>query len=133
LSPPWTSARAVTDGSWLSAPRSSPTPTPNWKIGINAVPTKDGIGDLARDFNLFVAKLREMVVELKDTRADLGRIGEELTVSVQSSAGAVEEIAKTIENLDLLIANQTGAIPQVGERTGDLLSRMNESIGRFRT
>jgi methyl-accepting chemotaxis protein len=101
---------------------------------------RDEISELAGDFNLFLAKLREMVTELKLTQEKLGTIGDELRASVQSSAGAVdqigervehmraqaesqaqcvsesssavEEIARTIENLDELIANQSAAITE---------------------
>jgi methyl-accepting chemotaxis protein len=105
-----------------------------------AVFSKDEIGDLVRDFNFFIAKLREMVVGLKDTETKLASIGEELSSSVQSSAGAVEqigrrveqmrlqartqgdsvaessssveEVARTISNLDSLIADQAAAITE---------------------
>jgi methyl-accepting chemotaxis protein len=104
------------------------------------VASKDEIGELSSDFNLFIAKLREMVVELKSTQSRLGVIGDELRSNVESSAGAVdqigervehmrvqaqaqgecvsessgavEEIAKTIESLDALIISQTAAITE---------------------
>ncbi len=104
------------------------------------VASKDEVGELSSDFNLFIAKLREMVVELKSTQSRLGVIGDELRANVESSAGAVdqigarvehmrvqaraqgdcvsessgavEEIAKTIEGLDALITSQTAAITE---------------------
>ncbi len=102
--------------------------------------SRDELGELVRDFNLFVAKLRELVSGLKATEADLAAIGEELAAGVQSSAGAVEQIgkraelmrvtagaqrdsvvesagsveqvARTIANLNGLIADQTAAITE---------------------
>jgi len=104
------------------------------------VASKDEVGELSSDFNLFITKLREMVVELKSTQSRLGVIGDELRANVESSAGAVnqigervehmrlqaraqgdcvsessgavEEIAKTIEGLDSLIMSQTAAITE---------------------
>ena len=64
-----------------------------------AVMSRDEVGELARDFNFFIAKLREMVVGLKGTQAKLGAIGDELRTNVHSSAGAVEEIGKRVEHM----------------------------------
>ncbi len=102
---------------------------------------------------------KAIFVELKSTQSRLGLIGDELRANVESSAGAVdqigervermrvqaradcvsessvavEEIAKTIESLDALIMSRTAAIAGVTDRTGELLSSMDDAVGRFRT
>jgi methyl-accepting chemotaxis protein len=99
----------------------------------------DEIGDLGRDFDLFMCKLREIVASLKEAQGQLGRIGEELggsveetasaigrmtgniekvrqrhyqAASVEESSSAVAQIARNIESLDLLIASQAASISQ---------------------
>jgi methyl-accepting chemotaxis protein len=100
----------------------------------------DEVGDLVSDFNCFLAKLREMVVGLKDAQGGLTRLGEKLGASVdtaqgaaarleeaigavresgitqassvEESASAVAQIARNIESLDALIANQSAAIAE---------------------
>ena len=102
--------------------------------------SRDELGDLVLSFNLFIAKLRELVAGLKETESSLAAIGEELSSSVQSSAravekideragrmrahagaqrdsvvesaGSVEQVARTIANLDGLIADQGAAITE---------------------
>ena len=100
----------------------------------------DEIGDLARDFNAFLAKMREIVSSLKSAQADLAGIGSALsesvegtvasiagisgnidevqrhvnrqTDSVEASSSAVHEIAMNIRSLEELIANQASAVTQ---------------------
>jgi methyl-accepting chemotaxis protein len=100
----------------------------------------DEIGDMIRDFNAFVAKLREIVGHMKAAQVEFAAIGRELgqssartseaaaliaertdssrarietqAASVTESSSAVEEIAKNIENLDRLIATQAVGIAQ---------------------
>jgi methyl-accepting chemotaxis protein len=101
---------------------------------------EDEIGDLVRDFNAFIGKLREIVGSMKTAQGQLAAIGRELgtdsartseaaaliaertdssrarvesqAASVSESSSAVEEIAKNIENLDKLIATQTVGISE---------------------
>jgi methyl-accepting chemotaxis protein len=72
--------------------------------------SRDELGELVRDFNLFIAKLREMVSGLKATEAELAAIGEELSVSVQSSAGAVEQIGKRVELMRVTAGAQRDSV-----------------------
>jgi methyl-accepting chemotaxis protein len=122
-----------------------------------AVMTDDEVGNLSRDFNLFITRLREMVIDLKGTQAELGAIGEELQKNVQQSAravneigsrvehmreqareqgecvsessGAVEEIAKTIESLDDLIGSQAAAITQASASIEEMVGNIGSVSG----
>jgi methyl-accepting chemotaxis protein len=117
-----------------------------------SIPSKDEIGALAGDFNLFLGKLHQMVVDLKGTQEKLGTIGEELRANVEGSAGAVdqiservehmreqartqgqcvsdssssvEEIARTIENLDSLIASQSAAITEASASIEEMVGNI---------
>ena len=101
---------------------------------------RDEIGDLARDFNAFLDKLREIVTGLKEAQSSLGTIGDGLgtsveatteaisrisgavvevqgkterqSLSVNQASSAVEEIAKNIEGLEKLIQSQAVSVAQ---------------------
>ncbi|HPE35660.1 MAG TPA: methyl-accepting chemotaxis protein [Spirochaetales bacterium] len=100
----------------------------------------DEVGDLVKDFNRFVAKLRDMVSQLKHAQSVLASVGENLSASSHESASAtsqilanidgvrrqtrlqrnsvddassaVEEVARNIESLDGLIATQAASVTQ---------------------
>jgi methyl-accepting chemotaxis protein len=100
----------------------------------------DEIGALVEDFNTFVAKLREIIVNMKTAQAALAGISRELgenaavtrdavqgissdiqdvdgqskiqASSVSESSTAVEEIAKNIESLDAVIIDQASQITE---------------------
>lgn len=102
------------------------------------VVNNDEVGRMVGDFNIFVAKLRDLIRGLKAAQGRLSEIGTELgsTVresqvavgtigtsvgvirdqsvrqnsSVSQSSAAVEEIAKNIESLDQLIQQQAASI-----------------------
>ncbi len=58
------------------------------------VRSRDEIGELSGDVNLFLDKLRRMVLDLKRTQAELGVMGESLKRSVDASATAVGRIGE---------------------------------------
>jgi len=100
----------------------------------------DEVGALVRDFNIFMQKLREIVINIKNSQEALDNIGLELedssqrsqvavegigvsmtkisehsraqNESVSESSTAVEEIAKNIDSLDQMITDQAASITQ---------------------
>ena len=115
---------------------------------------KDEFGDLSRDFNLFISRLRAIVVNLKTTQDELGTIADELrsnaggsaaavtqisetakrvgektrrqNASVASSSSAVEEIAKNIESLDGLIASQASGVTQASASIEEMVGNIGQ-------
>ena len=112
----------------------------------------DEVGDLIRDFNAFLAKLREIVWTLKQSQKELAGIGQELLTSVEDSnktvakisssihqvheqskiqnlsvagsSSAVEEIAKNIESLDRLITDQSSSVTQASASIEELVGNI---------
>jgi len=100
----------------------------------------DEVGDLVKDFNRFIEKLRGIVGSLKDSQDELGAIGAELaasshqtasatdeilanvsgvrgqtvrqTASVDDASSAVEQVARNIDSLDRLVENQAAGITE---------------------
>jgi methyl-accepting chemotaxis protein len=56
----------------------------------------DEVGDLVRDFNVFLGKLRSMVTSLKAAQSELASIGNELGESIDSTTAAVSEIGSSV-------------------------------------
>jgi methyl-accepting chemotaxis protein len=79
----------------------------------------DEIGDLARDFNAFLDKLREIVTSLKDAQASLGSIGDGLGGSVEATAAAVSRISEAISDVQ-------GKTERQGQSVGQASSAVEE-------
>jgi len=72
----------------------------------------DEIGDLARDFNAFLDKLREIVTSLKKTQGSLASIGEGLVASVEETAAAVSRISGSIAEVRSKTGRQARSVGQ---------------------
>ncbi|HUW70326.1 MAG TPA: methyl-accepting chemotaxis protein [bacterium] len=117
-----------------------------------ALHRNDEIGDLVKDFNRFVAKLRGIVTNLKHSQSELAAIGDSLAAtssesssatseilanvdgvrrqtvhqmgSVDNSSSAVEEVAKNIESLDRLVATQAAGVAQASSSIEEMIGNI---------
>jgi len=117
-----------------------------------AVTRNDELGDLALDFNRFIAKLREIVVSLKSAQDELRDTGEALRSSADGASGAakqiaarvvevgdmakrqaegvaesssaVEEIAKNIESLEKLISDQAASVTEASASIEEMVGNI---------
>jgi len=117
----------------------------------------DELGDLIRDFNTFVAKLRVIILELKETQAGLDRIGLELGASagvgessateltesvkrvenlirkqsgnVESSSAAIEQITQNISSLDQKISSQSASVSQASASIEQMIGNIGSVTG----
>jgi methyl-accepting chemotaxis protein len=72
----------------------------------------DEIGDLFRDFNSFVDKLREIVSSLKAAQASLGSIGDGLGGSVEATTAAISRISSAISEVSGKTERQAESVDQ---------------------
>jgi methyl-accepting chemotaxis protein len=121
------------------------------------VARNDELGDLARDFNRFIAKLREIVVNLKSAQVELARTGEALRSSAGAAAGAaaqitqrvvdvgdkarrqtegvaesssaVEQIAQNIESLERLISEQAASVTEASASIEQMVGNIGSVTG----
>jgi methyl-accepting chemotaxis protein len=112
----------------------------------------DEIGDLSRDFDLFLSKLREIVDGLKTAQGDLDRVGNELrdssaetesviarisesveqvrgesrtqSESVEQSSSAVEQIAANIESLKRALADQSSSVVEASASVEEMVGNI---------
>jgi methyl-accepting chemotaxis protein len=117
-----------------------------------AAARNDELGDLATDFNRFIAKLREIVVSLKSAQSELTNTGNALKTSsgeaasaaaqiaskvvevgekarrqaggVAESSSAVEEIAKNIESLEGLISDQAASVTEASASIEEMVGNI---------
>ena len=94
--------------------------------------TNDEISDLIMDFNVFVAKMREVINAMSDLASNLSASSEEMSAATgsfadnaQSQAAAVEEVNATTEQLH-------AGIEQVSENTNHQTESMNGLVTRVK-
>jgi methyl-accepting chemotaxis protein len=123
-----------------------------------ALDRNDEVGDLVANFNLFIDKLRSIVLSLKGAQGDLSAIGGSLSESVQGAAlamermsedlgavrerglnqsasveessSAVSQIARNIASLDDLIANQASTITEASAAIEQMVGNIG-SVSAF--
>jgi len=113
----------------------------------------DEIGDLSRDFNGFLSKLRDIVVGLKASQKELAGIGGELEKSatesacasarmsqgaekvkgrttaqaegVESASVALQEIARNIESLDRVVVDQASSVEEASASIEEMVGNIS--------
>jgi methyl-accepting chemotaxis protein len=117
-----------------------------------AIRRDDEIGALVGDFNVFLARLREIVASLKEAQAELASIGDELHASVEGTASsitqissgaeaarerarlqsrsvsqassAVEEVARNVEGLEGQISEQAASVTQASASIEEMVGNI---------
>lgn len=97
------------------------------------VTTKDEIGEVVVNFNMFQQKLQEIVKDIKASKNDLSKAGKELNNNVQNNADAIGQVVTNIGGVHTQIGvqgesvNQTvSAITQISSNI-DSLEKMIEA------
>jgi methyl-accepting chemotaxis protein len=113
---------------------------------------KDEIGALASGFNIFINKLREIILNLKDAQGEVSRLGQDLgtnaektanavstiaervdqargkassqSQSVTESSAAIEQITRNIESLDQLIRSESAAVTQASASIEEMVGNI---------
>ncbi len=80
----------------------------------------DEVGDLIRDFNGFVGKLRSVVSSLKAAQAGLVRIGGELGDSAAETAGAIARINGSLEGVRARTEGQTRSVSEASSAVAQI-------------
>lgn len=85
------------------------------------------IGDLARDFTIMVASLREMIEKVRDTTDNVSSASEELAAGAEETSRSVEHVTMAIQEVS------TGSERQVtGVAVGaDAIHRMSERVSEI--
>ena len=85
---------------------------------------RDEIGQLIINFDLFMDKLHEIVKNLKESKAELGSTGENLSASIEDTSSSITEIIATIDSMH----NQIGTQSQSVTNTNDSVQHISSAI-----
>jgi len=88
----------------------------------------DEVGELVAGFNGFLAKLREIVVSLKEAQGRLGGIGDRLGSSVEGTAQAVSAIGESVARARERADAQAGSLSEAASAV-DQIARGLERFG----
>jgi methyl-accepting chemotaxis protein len=86
----------------------------------------DEISDMSRYFNLTLAKIKKLIISIKEQAAKLSDTGNNLANNMNETASAINEITATIQSLKGRVINQSASVTQ----TGATMKQITNKIGR---
>ena len=90
------------------------------------VDTKDEIGDLARDFNNTMGKIRNLVLNVKREADVLSEIGNDLAGNMTQTAAAVNEITANIQSIEDRVINQSASVSETHATMEQVVTNINK-------
>jgi methyl-accepting chemotaxis protein len=86
----------------------------------------DEIADLSRYFNRTLAKIRNLVVTIKEQTVELFNTGNELTGNMTETASAINEITANIRNIKGRVTNQSASVGQTNATMGQISTNIDK-------
>jgi len=90
------------------------------------VGTKDEIGDLARYFNQTLAKIKNLVSNIKKESVNLAEDGSNLASNMTETAAAVNEITANIQNIKAQVINQSASLTETNATMKQVVSNIDK-------
>jgi methyl-accepting chemotaxis protein len=90
------------------------------------VNTKDEIGDLARDFNHTMGKIKNLVKNVKKEADVLSDIGDNLASNMTETAAAVNEITANIQSIKGRVINQSASVTETHATMEQVVVNINK-------
>jgi len=87
----------------------------------------DEITDMSRYFNLTLAKIKKLIISIKEQAAVLSDTGNELAGNMTETAAAMNEITANIQSIKSRMINQSASVTQ----TGATMEQITNNIGRL--
>jgi len=91
----------------------------------------DEISDMSRYFNLTLAKIKKLIISIKEQAAKLSDTGNVLASSMNETASSINEITSTIESIKGRVINQSASVTQTGatmEQITNNINKLNEYV-----
>jgi len=95
------------------------------------VNSKDEIGALSHYFNLTIEKIKNLVIKIKNEAGSLHEIGNNLSVNMNNTASAVNEITASIRSIKERMINQSAGVSETHatmEQVTDNINILNANI-----
>ena len=86
---------------------------------------KDEIGELADNFNLFVKKLRAIIIKVKESAGSVNSVTESLGANAEETAAAIVEIDQNIST----ISSQISRLNETSKSSATSVASITDSIG----
>lgn len=93
------------------------------------------LGDLCREYNVFVEQIAKLVDDVTKAAVDLAASSQQLAASSQEMNASAQEISSTIQHISRGASTQSERLTQVAKEVGDLSSSIKQidSLGRMTT
>jgi methyl-accepting chemotaxis protein len=91
-----------------------------------AVNSKDELGSLALYFNKTLAKIKNLVIMIKNEAASLSAIGSDLSANMDQTAAAVNEITANIQSIKGRVINQSASVSETHATMENLVQNINK-------
>ena len=89
----------------------------------------DEIGSISRSFNGTLEKIRKLIRAIKTEAANLSNIGNDLSVNMNNTAAAVNEITANIQSIKVRIINQSASVTETNATMEQLTVNINKLDG----
>jgi len=89
----------------------------------------DEIADMSRYFNMTLAKIKKMVISIKERAASLSVTGNDLSCNMSETASAVNEITANIQNIRNRVINQSASVSQTNATMEKITNNINKLNG----
>ncbi|MBQ5498676.1 MAG: HAMP domain-containing protein [Treponema sp.] len=94
------------------------------------VKTNNEIGQVVQGFNMFAAKLQEIIKDVKDSKSELSEAGEDMSASTQDTSSAITQIISNIEEVGNQINSQAAGVEETAGAVNEIASNI-ESLERM--
>ena len=94
-----------------------------------SVNTKDEVGDLTRDFNFTLEKIKALVLLIKEQAGVLSKIGTGLSNNMVETDAAVNKITANIQNIKGRVINQSASVTQTNATMEQVVANINRLNG----
>ena len=87
------------------------------------------IGEMAKYFNLTLAKVRSLVVSIKEKSGRLSNIGQNLSINMDTTATSINQIGGNVDMLKEQAATQSGSVANANAAVAEMTKSI-ESLGK---
>ncbi len=93
---------------------------------------KDEMGQLGHWFNIFIEKIRGIVVKVKDSVSEINDVTENISVEASRLSDSISSLASTAEETSATVEEITSSIEEVAENAQDI-AKASEELARSST
>jgi methyl-accepting chemotaxis protein len=93
------------------------------------VHSEDEVGDLAKYFNKTIAKIKGLVLLIKQQAKVLSDIGNDLSSNMTETAAAINEITANIQSIKSRVINQSASVTQTNATMEQVITNINKLNG----